>query len=154
MTAAPPCFLAPGESAEFAKTITAEDIRAFAALSGDDDPVHVDEEFARRSAFGRTIAHGALVMGLLSTTASLMSRRSVARGATGTPVSAGYDRIRFTRPVFAGDTLTARYTVEEVDPGRARSRARLEVVNQDGEVCLVGRHILAWVPAKAGSHAG
>jgi len=141
----PPCFLEVGESAEYTRTITGEDIVTFSRISGDDDPVHVDEDFARRTAFGRCIAHGALVMGLLSTTASMMSRRSVSRGATGTPVSAGYDRIRFTRPVFAGETLTARYVIEEVDDARARTRARLEVVNQAKEVCLVGTHVLAWV---------
>ncbi len=140
-----PTFLEAGEVAEYTRRIDAEDIAAFARISGDDDPVHTDPDFAARTAFGRCIAHGAHVMGLLSTTASMMSRRSVARGATGTPVSAGYDRIRFTRPVFAGDTLTARYVIEEVDDGRARTRARLEVVNQDGATCLVGTHVLAWV---------
>ncbi|NMJ43699.1 dehydratase [Roseomonas sp. JC162] len=142
-----PTFLETGEVAEYTRRIDADDIAAFARISGDDDPVHTDPDFAARTAFGRCIAHGAHVMGLLSTTASMMSRRSVARGATGTPVSAGYDRIRFTRPVFAGDTLTARYVIEEVDDGRARTRARLEVVNQDGDVCLAGTHILAWVAA-------
>lgn len=140
-----PTFLEAGEVAEYTRRIDAEDIAAFARISGDDDPVHTDPDFAARTAFGRCIAHEAHVMGLLSTTASMMSRRSVARGATGTPVSAGYDRIRFTRPVFAGDTLTARYVIEEVDDGRARTRARLEVVNQDGATCLVGTHVLAWV---------
>ena len=139
-------FLEVGEAAEYSRTIAAADIAAFAAISGDDDPVHTDPDFAARTAFGRCIAHGAHVMGLLSTTASMMSRRSVARGATGTPVSAGYDRIRFTRPVFAGETLTARYVIEAVDDARGRTRARLEVVNQDGQTCLVGTHILAWVP--------
>ena len=139
-------FLEVGEAAEYTRTIEAEDIAAFARISGDDDPVHTDPDFAARTAFGRCIAHGAHVMGLLSTTASMMSRRSVARGATGTPVSAGYDRIRFTRPVFAGETLTARYVIEEVDEARGRTRARLEVANQDGQTCLVGTHILAWVP--------
>lgn len=143
-------FLEIGESTEYTRTIAAEDIVAFARISGDDDPVHTDPDYAAQSAFGRCIAHGAHVMGLLSTTASMMSRRSVARGAAGTPVSAGYDRIRFTRPVFAGDTLTARYVIEEVDDTRGRSRARVAVVNQDGEPCLVGSHVLAWVaPSQA-----
>ena len=140
-------FLEVGETAEYTRRIEAEDIAAFACISGDDDPVHTDPDFAARTAFGRCIAHGAHVMGLLSTTASMMSRRSVARGATGTPVSAGYDRIRFTRPVFAGETLTARYAIEEVDDARGRTHARMEVVNQDGQTCLVGTHVLAWVPA-------
>jgi acyl dehydratase len=145
----PPTFLLVGDRTEYARTITAAEIAAFAALSGDDDPVHTDEAFARTTAFGRIIAHGAHVMGLLSTTASLMSRLSAARGATGTPVSAGYDRIRFLRPVFAGDHLTARYTIEAVDDARARTRASLEVVNQHGEPCLVGTHVLAWVAPPA-----
>jgi acyl dehydratase len=84
-------------------------------------------------------------MGLSSTTASIISHRSVERGATGTLVSAGYDRIRFVRPVFIGDTLTARYVVEEVDDETARTRSRVEITNQDGAVCLVGTHILVWV---------
>lgn len=140
-------FLVVGETAEFSRTISAADIAAFAELSGDHDPVHVDAEFAARTAFGRIIAHGALVMGLLSTTASMMSRRSVERGSPGTPVSAGYDRIRFTRPAFAGDTLSARYVIEVVDDARGRTRAAVAVVNGEGATCLVGTHLLAWVRA-------
>jgi acyl dehydratase len=140
-----PTFLQPGESVEFTRTLSAADIAAFAELSGDHDPVHTDEAFARTTAFGRIIAHGALVMGLPSATASMMSKRSVERGARGTPVSAGYDRVRFTRPVFAGDTLTARYTIEAVDDAAGRSRARVEVVNGDGQTCAVATHILVWV---------
>ncbi|WP_163571562.1 MaoC/PaaZ C-terminal domain-containing protein, partial [Klebsiella pneumoniae] len=68
----------------------------------------------------------ALVMGLLSTTASMMSRRSTERGSTGVSVSLGYDRIRFLKPVFIQDTLTARYTIEEIDEARARSRSKVE----------------------------
>lgn len=141
-------FLAPGDTATFAKTITEADLVLFSGLTGDFDPIHVNEAYAATTPFGRRIAHGALVMGLLSTTASMMSRRSVERGTTGTSVSLGYDRIRFLRPVFIGDTLTARYTVEEIDAAAARSRSRVEVVNQDGEMCLAGTHIMKWV-AKA-----
>jgi acyl dehydratase len=134
--------LAPGDSVEFRRALSAEDILAFAALSGDDDPVHVDAEFAGTTVFGRCIAHGAHVMALVSAASSRMSRRAVAAGCRGTPVSAGYDRIRFTHPVFAGDTLTARYTVEAVEEAPAKSLARFEVTNQEGRTCLVGRHIL------------
>jgi 3-hydroxybutyryl-CoA dehydratase len=138
-------FLTVGETAEFAKTIGESDIALFAGLTGDFDPVHVDEIFARTTPFGRRIAHGGLVLGLLSTTASKMSRRSRERGATGTPVSLGYDRIRFLAPVFAGDTLTARYTIAEIDPEAGRSRAQVEVVKQDGTLCLAGVHVMKWV---------
>ena len=142
-----PTRLDVGETACFAKTITETDLVLFAGLTGDFDPIHVNEDYAARTPFGRRIAHGALVMGLLSTTASMMSRRSAERGATGTSVSLGYDRIRFLKPVFIGDTLTARYTVEEIDAAAGRSRSRVEVVNQAGEACLVGTHIMKWVEA-------
>ncbi len=135
-----------GEHAEFSKTIGEADLVLFSGLSGDFDPIHVDEEYARTTAFGRRIAHGALIMGLLSTTSSMISRRSVERGATGVPVSLGYDKIRFLQPVFINDTITARYTVEEIDSEAARSRSKVEIVNQAGERCLAGTHILKWVP--------
>jgi 3-hydroxybutyryl-CoA dehydratase len=134
-----------GETATFAKTITEADIVLFAGLTGDFDPIHVNEEYAKASAFGRRIAHGGLVMGLLSTTASMISRRSVERGSSAVSVSLGYDKIRFIRPVFINDTLTARYTIEEIDPTAARSRSKVEVVNQADELCLVGTHVMKWV---------
>ncbi|MBN8939679.1 MAG: MaoC family dehydratase [Rhizobiales bacterium] len=136
-----------GETATFAKTITEADLVLFSGLTGDFDPIHVNEDYARKTAFGRRIAHGALVMGLLSTTASMMSRRSTERGSTGVSVSLGYDRIRFLKPVFIQDTLTARYTIEEIDEARGRSRSKVEVTNQDGELCLAGTHIMKWVAA-------
>lgn len=142
-------FLEVGETVTFSKTITEADLVLFAGVTGDFDPIHVNEEYAKASAFGRRIVHGGLVMGLLSTTASMMSRRSVERGSKAVSVSLGYDRIRFLRPVFINDTLTARYTIEELDTGAARSRARVEVLNQSGELCLVGTHIMKWVAPSA-----
>ena len=55
-----------GETTEFSKTVTDADIALFSAISGDFDPIHVDEEYARKTPFGRRIAHGIFVMGLLS----------------------------------------------------------------------------------------
>ena len=145
--------LAIGETAAFSKTITEADIVLFSGLTGDFDPIHVNEEYAKASAFGRRIAHGGLVMGLLSTTASMMSRRSVERGSRAVSVSLGYDKIRFIRPVFINDTLTARYTIEEIDAEAARSRSRVEVVNQSSELCLVGTHIMKWVLPSTAIHS-
>jgi 3-hydroxybutyryl-CoA dehydratase len=138
-------FLEVGETAIFSKTITETDLVLFSGVTGDFDPIHVNEEYAKASAFGRRIVHGGLVLGLLSTTASMMSRRSVERGSKAVPVSLGYDRVRFLRPVFINDTLTARYTIEEIDDAAMRSRSRVEVVNQGGELCLAGTHIMKWV---------
>jgi 3-hydroxybutyryl-CoA dehydratase len=137
-----------GEIATFSKTITETDVVLFSGLTGDFDPIHVNEQYAKATPFGRRIAHGGLVMGLLSTTASMMSRRSVERGSTATSVSLGYDKIRFIRPVFINDTLTARYTIEEIDMATARSRSKVEIVNQSDELCLIGTHVMKWVTAK------
>ncbi len=137
--------LAIGDAVEYHRAITSPDIARFAELSGDHDPVHVDEDFARTTAFGRCIAHGAHVMALVSTASSMMSRRAVERGCAGTPVSAGYDRIRFTHPVFAGDALTARYRIEEVSEAPVRTRSRFDIINQDGTLCVTGTHTLRWV---------
>ena len=146
-------FLEVGETATFSKTVTEADLVLFAGITGDFDPIHVNEEYAKASAFGGRIVHGGLVMGLLSTTASMMSRRSVERGSKAVSVSLGYDRIRFLRPVFINDTLTARYTIEDLDPAAARSRAKVEVVNQAGALCLVGTHIMKWVPPSIAAEA-
>ena len=139
--------LAIGESVSFARTITSMDIALCAAITGDFDPLHVDEEYARGTAFGARIAHGALILGLCSTCASLVAQRSPAAGADGTPASLGYDRVRFLRPVFVGDTLTARYVVEALDTASRRSDSRIEVVNQAARTVLVGRHVMKWVSA-------
>lgn len=138
--------VAIGERAEFRKTIREADLLAFSEITGDHDPIHVDEAYAARSRFGRLIAHGALVMGLLSTTASMISRRAVGRGAKGVSVSLGYDRIRFLKPVFIDDTLTASYEIESIDAEKGRSLSKVEVVNQHGEPCLVGTHVMRWLP--------
>ncbi len=134
-----------GETTEFSKTVTDADIALFSAISGDFDPIHVDEEYARKTPFGRRIAHGIFVMGLLSAAESEMSRRIVSRGVDAKPVSLGYDRVRFIKPVFVGDTLSARYSILSVDGERMRATGKCEIFNQDGELCLAGEHIMKWV---------
>ena len=141
--------IAPGEVATFAKTITERDLLLTAEVTGDHDPLHVDAAYAATTAFGRRIAHGALVLGLVSTTASTIAQRAIADGAEGVPVSLGYDRVRFLRPAFIGDTLTVRYVVEATDEAAGRAESACEVVNQAGETCLVACHIMRWVPRGA-----
>ena len=141
--------MAVGETAEVSKTLTETDIALFSAISGDFDPVHVDESYARSTQFGRRIAHGILSMALLSTVSAMISARARERGATGTSVSLGYDRIRFLKPVFIGDTLTARYTILELDPDSRRSRSKVEVFKDGGELAVAGEHIMKWLPPPA-----
>ena len=139
-------YVEVGDRAEFSKTITETDLALFATVSGDFDPIHVDEAYARTTPFGRRIVHGCLSLALLSTVSALISRRARDRGSRGTSVSLGYDRIRFLAPVFVGDTLTARYTVLELDPATQRSRAKVEVLKANGELAVAGEHLMKWLP--------
>jgi len=63
-----------------------------------------------------------------------------------TPVSLGYDRVRFLQPVFINDTITVHYQIETIDRDRNRSSSAIEVTNQHGDLVAVATHILKWVP--------
>ena len=65
-----------------------------------------------------------------------------------TPVSLGYDRIRFLAPVYFGDTITVEYRISAIDVEKRRSTADITIRNQDGVLCTVGTHILKWVKNK------
>lgn len=134
------------EQVRFSKTVSESDVYLFAGITGDLSGNHVDAEFMRTSKYGERIAHGALIIGFMSTTSTMLIERSLARGIDSTPVSLGYDRIRILAPVFFGDTVTVTYTISEVDEERLRTRAKIEVTNQRGELVTVGEHILKWVP--------
>ena len=140
-----------GDQVQFAKTVGESDVYLFAGITGDLSSNHVNEEVMRRSSYGRRIAHGALLIGFMSTTSTLMIEKagmiekSGGVGADETPVSLGYDRIRFLAPVFIGDTVTVTYRIVEVDPARRRSRSEIEVTNQDGTLVAVAQHLLKWV---------
>ena len=129
----------------FSKTVGESDVYLFAGITGDFSGNHVNEEFMKQSAYGRRIAHGVLLVGFMSTTSTLMISKVERNDIDETPVSLGYDRIRFIKPVFIGDTVTVTYTIAELDPAKRRSRAKVEVVNQDGVTVAVAEHILAWV---------
>ena len=138
-------FVSVGDSVTFAKTVGETDIYMFAGITGDFSVNHVNEQYMAQSKFGRRIAHGALLVGYMSTCSTMMIDQC--RGATRatTPVSLGYDRVRFIAPVFIGDTVTLTYTIAEIDAQKRRSLADINVVNQHGAVVAAARHILAWV---------
>lgn len=140
--------VAVGDRVSFSKTVGESDVYLFAGITGDFSGNHVDEEYMKASSYGRRIAHGALMVGFMSTTSTLMIDRtqSTAADRTETPVSLGYDRVRFLGPVFLGDTVTVTYEIVEIDPERRRSRSKIEVKNQDGGLVAVAEHILKWVP--------
>jgi acyl dehydratase len=100
----------------------------------------------KESSYGQRIAHGALMVGFMSTASTLMIKQSSQDERAETPVSAGYDRIRFTGAVYINDTVTVTYRIASIELDRRRSRSAITVTNQSGETVAVGEHIMQWVP--------
>ena len=119
-----------GDRAELTKTIEQADIHAFADITGDHNPVHVDEEFAKTTRFGRTIAHGMLSASLISAVLAnkLPGEGSIYLGQT----------LQFVAPVFPGDQITARVTVKEVREGKPIVKLETICINQRDEVVIRG----------------
>src|SRR5438876_107046 len=107
-------FVKVGDRVSFAKTVGETDIYLFAGITGDFSVNHVNEQYMARSKFGRRIAHGALIVGYMSTCSTMMIDKCQGATLDTTPVSLGYDRVRFLAPVFIGDTVTLTYTIAEV----------------------------------------
>ena len=133
-----------GDSARFSKTVGEYDVYSFAGITGDLSPNHVNKSYMEKSSYGRLQAHGALMVGYMSTASTLVIA-GTREGASETPVSLGYDRIRFLAPVFFGDTITVEYVISAIDVERRRSTGDIKITNQDGTLVAVGRHILKWV---------
>ena len=137
-------YVETGHTASFTKTVSESDVYMFAGITGDFSPNHVNKAYMEKSSYGKLMAHGALIVGFMSTVSTMAIAHT--RDAEETPVSLGYDRVRFLKPVFLGDTVTLRYTISEIEINRKRSYADIEVTNQDEELVAVGKHILKWVP--------
>ncbi len=119
-----------GDSAEITKTIGEADIVAFAEVTGDHNPVHLDESFAQKTRFGRRIAHGMLTASLISAVLAnkLPGQGSVYLGQT----------LQFVAPVFPGDEVTARVTVTAVRDDKPIVKLETICVNQRGETVIRG----------------
>jgi acyl dehydratase len=142
----PNFHVAIGDEVTFSKTVAEADVYMFAGITGDFAPMHVNEEYMKRSSYGRRIAHGVLMLGFMSTTSSMMIAQSNSADGDETPVSLGYDRVRFLQAVYINDTINVTYRIKSIDPERRRSNADVTVTNQDGETVAVAEHILKWVP--------
>ena len=125
------------DEGSFTKTITDKDIFRFADASGDYNPLHIDDGYARKSKFGRRVAHGILTAGLIST---VLSREIPGIGAIFLQLN-----IKFLKPVYINDTITAKAIVEEIiSPDRVR--LMVACVNQHGQDVAIGNAIV--VPPK------
>lgn len=119
-----------GMSARLLRTVTLEDIQAFAAVSGDINPAHLNPEYADATMFNGVIAHGMLGAALIS---ALFGTQFPGPGT----IYLGQE-LKFTRPVRIGDTLTVLATVAEKNDERKRVKMDCLVTNQHGEVVLKG----------------
>lgn len=121
--------LTVGMTEEYSKTVTDKDVMMFADITGDFNPVHVDEVAAAKTMFGGRIAHGMLSAGLISAAIAnkLPGSGSIYLGQT----------LKFTLPVRIGDTVTATIAVTEI---LTRRRVRLSTIctNQDGQKIIEG----------------
>jgi 3-hydroxybutyryl-CoA dehydratase len=138
-------YVKTGDTVTFAKTVGETDIYLFAGITGDFSVNHVNEQYMAGSKYGHRIAHGALLIGFMSTCSTMMIDQCNGTALGETPVSLGYDRVRFLGPVFIGDTVTLTYTIAEVDPVKRQSLGDIRVTNQKGDLVGVARHILRWV---------
>jgi acyl dehydratase len=119
-----------GDSAEITKIITEADVEAFAEVTGDHNPIHLDDEFAKTTRFGRRIAHGMLTASLIS---SVLANKLPGEGS----VYLGQS-LQFVAPVFPGDEVTARVTVKEIREDKPILKLDTTCLNQRGETVIRG----------------
>jgi 3-hydroxybutyryl-CoA dehydratase len=129
-----------GMSASFSKTVTEADILLFSDISGDTNPVHLDETFAKKTCFKGRISHGLLSASLIS---AVIGTRLPGPGAIYVSQT-----LKFKGPVRAGDTVTARVTVSNVI--QDRGRATLQTLCFVGEHVVIDGEAVVLVPSRAG----
>ena len=137
--------LKTGQSVSFSKTVSESDVYLFAGITGDFAPNHVDETYMAKTPYKRRIAHGALLIGYSSRCSTMINDLAAKPEDGAVAVSLGYDRIRFLKPVFFGDTITLTYTIASADDEKRRTRAEITISNQNGELVAVADHIMKWV---------
>ena len=124
----------PGMTYDYTKKVTEEMIENFAKATGDDNPVHLDEEFAKASIFKKRVAHGMLTAGIMS---GVFGTRFPGQGTIYISQT-----ISFLRPVFIGDEISVALKVLEVDAEKNRLTVETTCLNQEGKKVLVGQAVV------------
>ncbi len=126
------------QRAELVREITASDVYAFAELTGDKNPIHMDKEYAEQTFFKHQIAHGALLTGFIS---AVFGMKLPGPGAI-------YQKqeLSFLKPVYFGDEITAFVEVEEIVKDKNRVIFKTSCINQNGKIVAEGASVL--LPAK------
>jgi acyl dehydratase len=133
--------LQTGETASRTMTITDELIRRFAELTGDTNPVHLDDDYAAGTGFGRRIAHGMIAAGLISAT--------LANDLPGPGTVYLNQTLKFKLPVYPGDTVTATVEVLSVRPDKPIVTLSTVCTNQSGNVVLEGEAVVLFPDASS-----
>jgi len=124
-----------GDNAEFAKTVSEMDIYLYAGLSGDFNPAHINEEYAKNTFFKARIAHGMLSAGFIST---VIGMKLPGPGTVYLDQS-----LKFMAPVRIGDTITARAEVVEIMAEKNKVRLTTTCANQDEIIVLEGEAVVS-----------
>jgi acyl dehydratase len=134
--------LSIGDAVEATRTVSQDDIDGYAEISGDFNPIHTDPDYAAGTPFGRTIAHGPIALALA---AGILGMELPGPGSI-----AISNVIRYRRPIFAGDTVTTRVAVAEINAERRRVTLAMTWTNADGVVVADGEAVLRPPPTPAG----
>ncbi len=128
-----------GDSGQVTKTVTETDVILYAGITGDNNPVHINEIEAKASRFGQRLVHGMLTAGFISAVLGtcLPGKGAIYMGQT----------LKFLRPVHIGDTVTAIGEVIAKNEDKRQITMRTTVVNQDGKMVIDGE-ALAFLPAE------
>jgi len=123
-----------GDSASMTKTFTDQDVRTFAEISGDKNPVHLDDEYAASTRFGKRLVHGILTSGMIS---ALLGMQLPGPGSIYIQQT-----LNFQAPVYIGDTVTATVTVTKIRENKPIITLKTVCANQDGTVVIDGEAVL------------
>lgn len=139
-----------GDSATFTKTISECDVYLFAGITGDMNQVHLDEAYASTTDLKHRIAHGCLTfsIGASAETVLLNEKKKELNSCGLTYLSYGYDKLRFLKPVYFGDTVTGKYELVDINNETMKTVAHLTMTNQHGETVCVCDHLWKFFPKK------
>ena len=131
-----PDSLKLGSTASVTRVLTGDVVRQFALLSGDTQPLHLDDEYAKETRFGQRIAHGALLVGMVSAVLGVEMA-----DADFTVIFLGLD-VRFVMPVHLGDSVTAKCEVTDVRDDKPIVTLATECKRDDGEIVMTGTAVV------------
>lgn len=123
-----------GDQASITKSFNDEDVRSFAMISGDNNPIHLDDDYAAGTRFGKRLVHGILTSGMIS---AVLGTRLPGPGSIYISQT-----LKFRAPVFIGDTITATAIVADIREDKPIATFKTVCTNQDGATVIEGEAVL------------